>query len=156
MKINLIAIGQKMPTWVEQGYHEYAHRMPAEAKLILKDLAPGKRGKNADIPRILQDECQRIQHAIPKDNRIVVLDVKGKAWSTEQLSARMGEWMLSGQDISLLVGGPEGLSESCRALADERWSLSALTFPHPLVRVIVAEQLYRAWSLLRNHPYHRA
>ena len=155
MKINLIAIGQKMPPWVEQGYQEYAQRMPVEARLVLKDLAPGKRGKNADIPRILQDECQRIQAAIPKNNRIVVLDVKGKPWSTEQLSSRLGDWMQSGQDVSLLVGGPEGLSEPCRALADERWSLSPLTFPHPLVRIILAEQIYRAWSLLRNHPYHR-
>ena len=156
MKINLLAIGQKMPAWVEQGYQEYAHRMPTEAKLVLKEIAPGKRGKNADIKRIIQDEGQRIQAAIPKNNRIVILDVKGKAWSTEQLAERMHVWMQSGQDVSLLVGGPEGLSEEARNVADERWSLSALTFPHPLVRVILAEQLYRAWSVLRNHPYHRA
>ena len=156
MKINLLAIGQKMPAWVEQGYEEYAHRMPAEAKLELKEIAPGKRGKNADIKRIIQDEGQRIQAAIPKNNRIVILDVKGRAWSTEQLAGRMDAWMQSGQDVSLLVGGPEGLSDDARNLADERWSLSALTFPHPLVRVILAEQLYRAWSVLRNHPYHRA
>jgi len=155
MRINLLAVGQKMPTWVELGYKEYAHRMPAEAKLELKEIAPGKRGKNADINRIVQDEGQRIQAAIPKNNRIVVLDVKGKSWSTEQLADRLGDWMQSGQDISLLVGGPEGLSEECRSMADEKWSLSALTFPHPLVRVILAEQLYRAWSVLRNHPYHR-
>jgi len=155
MRINLLAVGQKMPTWVELGYKEYAHRMPAEAKLELKEIAPGKRGKNADINRIVQDEGQRIQAAIPKNNRIVVLDVKGKSWSTEQLADRLGDWMQSGQDISLLVGGPEGLSAECRSMADEKWSLSALTFPHPLVRVILAEQLYRAWSVLRNHPYHR-
>jgi 23S rRNA (pseudouridine1915-N3)-methyltransferase len=155
MKINLLAVGQKMPSWVEQGYKEYAHRMPAEAKLELKEIPPGKRGKNADIKRIVQDEGQRIQAAIAKNNRIVVLDVKGKSWSTEQLAERLGDWMQSGQDISLLVGGPEGLSAECRAMADEKWSLSALTFPHPLVRVILAEQLYRAWSVLRNHPYHR-
>ncbi|MDH5483775.1 MAG: 23S rRNA (pseudouridine(1915)-N(3))-methyltransferase RlmH [Gammaproteobacteria bacterium] len=156
MKINLLAVGQKMPAWVEQGYTEYAHRLPAEARLELKEIAAGKRGKNADIRRILQDEGQRIQAAIPKNSRIVVLDVKGRPWSTEQLSGRLGEWMQGGQDIALLVGGPEGLSDECRELADERWSLSALTFPHPLVRVIVAEQLYRAWTLLRNHPYHRS
>ena len=156
MRIQLIAVGQKMPTWVEQGYREYAQRMPAEARLELKEIAPGKRGKNADIKRIVQDECQRIQAAIPRNSRIVVLDVQGKSWSTEQLADRLGDWMQSGQDIALLVGGPEGLSQECRALADERWSLSALTFPHPLVRIIVAEQLYRAWSVLRNHPYHRA
>lgn len=156
MKINLIAVGQKMPSWVEQGYQEYAQRMPTEAKLELKEIAPGKRGKNADIKRIVQDEGQRIQAAIPKNNRIVVLDVKGKALSTEQLAERLGDWMQSGQDISLLVGGPEGLSDDCIAMADEKWSLSPLTFPHPLVRVILSEQLYRAWSVLRNHPYHRA
>lgn len=155
MRILLLAVGQKMPAWVEQGYKEYAHRMPQEARLELKEIAPGKRGKNADINRIVQDEGQRIKAAIAKNNRIVVLDVKGKIWSTEQLADRLSDWMQSGQDISLLVGGPEGLSEECRSLADEKWSLSALTFPHPLVRVILAEQLYRAWSVLRNHPYHR-
>jgi 23S rRNA (pseudouridine1915-N3)-methyltransferase len=94
--------------------------------------------------------------AIPKGCRIVALDVGGKAWSTEQLSDQLGQWMGAGPDIALLVGGPEGLAEACLQQADGRWSLSPLTLPHPLVRVVVAEQLYRAWSLLRNHPYHRA
>ena len=155
MRIHLLAVGQKMPAWVEQGYEAYAHRMPAEAKLELKEIAAGKRGKNADIKRILDDEAQRLKAAIPKSSYVVVLDVKGKAYSTEQLAKRMDDWMHIGRDICLLVGGPEGLSEKCRVLADEKWSLSALTFPHPLVRVILAEQLYRAWSVLRNHPYHR-
>lgn len=145
-----------MPDWIEKGYKEYAQRMPAEAKLELKEIAPGKRGKNADISRIVEDECERIQAAIPRSSHIVVLDVEGRSYSTEQLAQRMNDWMHSGQDICLLVGGPEGLSEQCRSLAHEKWSLSALTFPHPLVRVILAEQLYRAWSVLRNHPYHRA
>lgn len=156
MRIHLIAVGQKMPAWVEQGYREYAQRMPAEARLALKEIAPGKRGKNADIARILQDEGQRMQAAIPKNSRIISLDVGGSRWSTEQLAERLQDWMGAGQDLSLLVGGPEGLSADCRALAQETWSLSPLTFPHPLVRVILAEQLYRAWTVLRNHPYHRA
>ena len=156
MRMYLIAVGQKMPGWGEQGYVEYAQRMPAEARLELREIAPGKRGKNANIPRILQDEGERIRASIPKNCRIVVLDVEGSQWSTEQLAGRLQDWMQSGQDVALLVGGPEGLSEECRALAQERWSLSALTFPHPLVRIILAEQLYRAWSVLRNHPYHRA
>ncbi|HEY9200300.1 MAG TPA: 23S rRNA (pseudouridine(1915)-N(3))-methyltransferase RlmH [Gammaproteobacteria bacterium] len=156
MRILLLAVGQKMPAWIEQGYQEYAQRMPAEARLELKEIAPGKRGKNADIKRIVEDEGQRMIAAIPRGAHIVVLDVEGRGHSTEQLAQRMDEWMHSGQDICLLVGGPEGLSAECRALADEKWSLSALTFPHPLVRVILAEQLYRAWSVLRNHPYHRA
>lgn len=156
MRIQILAVGQKMPDWIEKGYRQYAQRMPAEAKLELKEIAPGKRGKNADISRILEDEAERIRAAIPRSSHIVVLDVKGRSYSTEQLAQRMNDWMHSGQDICLLVGGPEGLAESCRSLADEKWSLSALTFPHPLVRVILAEQLYRAWSVLRNHPYHRA
>lgn len=156
MRILLLAVGQKMPAWIEQGYQEYAQRMPAEARLELKEIAPGKRGKNADIKRIIEDEGQRLIAAIPRSAHIVVLDVEGRAHSTEQLAQRMDDWMHSGQDICLLVGGPEGLSAECRALAHEKWSLSPLTFPHPLVRVILAEQLYRAWSVLRNHPYHRA
>jgi len=156
MRIHVIAVGQKMPGWVEQGYREYAQRLPAETRLELKEIAPGKRGKNADIARIVQDEGQRMQAAIPKNSRIVALDVGGSRWSTEQLAERLDDWMQSGQDVSLLVGGPEGLSDDCRSLAQESWSLSPLTFPHPLVRIILAEQLYRAWSVLRNHPYHRA
>lgn len=156
MRILLLAVGQKMPDWVEQGYREYAQRMPADVRLELKEIPASKRGKNADITRIMEDECQRIQAAIPRSAHIVVLDVKGKPYSTEQLAQRMDHWMHGGQDVCLLVGGPDGLSESCRLLANERWSLSSLTFPHPLVRVILAEQLYRAWSVLRNHPYHRA
>jgi 23S rRNA (pseudouridine1915-N3)-methyltransferase len=156
MKIHLLAVGQKMPAWVEDGYQEYAHRMPPEVRLELKEITAGKRGKNADVARILYEEGQRLQAAIPKNAHIVALDVKGKTFSTEQLASRLGEWMQSGQDIALLVGGPEGLSDECRDLAQEHWSLSKLTFPHPLVRIIVAEQLYRAWSVLKNHPYHRA
>lgn len=156
MRILLLAVGQKMPAWIEQGYQEYAQRMPAEARLELKEIAPGKRGKNADIRRIVEDEGRRLIDAIPRSAHIVLLDVEGRSHSTEQLAQRMDDWMHSGQDICLLVGGPEGLSAECRALAHERWSLSSLTFPHPLVRVILAEQLYRAWSVLRNHPYHRA
>ena len=152
----ILAVGQKMPAWVEQGYQEFAHRMPVEARLEIKEIAPGKRGKNADIRRIVEEEGQKIIAAIPRGAHIVVLDVKGKSYSTEQLAGRMDEWMHCGQDICLLVGGPEGLSQACREMANEKWSLSSLTFPHPLVRVILAEQLYRAWSVLRNHPYHRA
>ena len=156
MKIQLLAVGQKMPAWVESGYQEYAQRMPPEVRVELKEVAAGKRGKNADVARILHEEGQRLQAAIARSAHIVALDVKGKAYSTEQLAVRMGEWMQSGQDVALLVGGPEGLSVECRDLAHEHWSLSALTFPHPLVRIIVAEQLYRAWTVLKNHPYHRA
>jgi 23S rRNA (pseudouridine1915-N3)-methyltransferase len=93
--------------------------------------------------------------SVPKNARVIALDVGGRTWSTEQLSDRLAGWLAEGRDLALLVGGPEGLADSCVRQAEERWSLSALTFPHPLVRVILAEQLYRAWSILKRHPYHR-
>lgn len=156
MNIHLIAIGDKMPAWVQQGFDEYARRLPRECALRLIEIAPGRRGKNADIARAVRDEGQRMLGAVPKGARVIALEVKGRNWSTEQLAGQLEAWMGSGQDIALLVGGPEGLSEEARAAADQQWSLSPLTLPHPLVRVILAEQLYRAWSILRNHPYHRA
>lgn len=156
MRLHLISIGNKMPHWVGEGYLEYAKRLPNECALNLVEIAPGHRGKSADIHRAVREEGDRMLAAIPKGALVVVLDVLGKPWSTGQLSAHLGDWMRSGRDVALLVGGPEGLCDRCLAVADLRWSLSAMTFPHPLVRVILAEQIYRAWSLLRNHPYHRA
>ncbi|HEC15342.1 MAG TPA: 23S rRNA (pseudouridine(1915)-N(3))-methyltransferase RlmH [Sedimenticola sp.] len=156
MNIHLICIGNRMPRWVEEGYGEYAKRLPAECALRLVEIPPGRRGKGADMRRVLRDEGGRMLAAIPRDCRVLALDVRGRSWSTEQLSAKLGEWMADGRDLALLVGGPEGLSDACLQRADGRWSLSGLTLPHPLVRVVLAEQLYRAWSILRNHPYHRA
>ncbi len=156
MIIHLITVGNKMPRWVQEGYLEYSKRLPPECSLKLVEIAPGHRGKNADIKRTVKDEGERMLKAIPKGCRVMVLDVVGKSWSTEQLSVQLGQWMNEGSDVALLVGGPEGLAEACLERADGRWSLSALTLPHPLVRVIVSEQIYRAWSLLQNHPYHRA
>ena len=145
-----------MPGWVVEGYNEYARRMPRECALQLIEIAPGHRGKGVDIQRTLRDEGERMLKALPKNCRVLALDVRGNSWDTEALSLKLGEWMSEGRDLALLVGGPEGLAEACQTRADGRWSLSPLTMPHPLVRVVVAEQLYRAWSLLRNHPYHRA
>lgn len=155
MKINLIAIGQKMPAWVNSGYSEYSRRLSQDCKLELTEIPASKRTKNSDLEKIREDEGDKILSAIGKGNRVVALEVKGKAWSTEQLSNQMRNWLQGGQDISLLVGGPEGMSQRCRDRADQLWSLSPLTLPHPLVRVLLAEQLYRAWSIIKNHPYHR-
>ena len=155
MKINLIAIGNKMPNWVNTGFNEYQKRLTQDCKLNINEIAAIKRGKQTDLKKVCEIEGQKIIDCIPNDNRVIALEVKGNNWSTEQLSQQMSQWMLSGQDISLLVGGPEGLSQSCRDKANQLWSLSPLTLPHPLVRIIVAEQLYRAWSILKNHPYHR-
>lgn len=155
MRIHLIAVGTRMPTWVTQGYEEFARRLPADCALQLTEIPAGKRGKNADIPRILRQEGERMLAALPKSACVVAMDVKGAAWSTEQLATTLDEWRQAGRDIALLVGGPEGLAPECLARAEQRWSLSPLTLPHPLVRVVIAEQLYRAWSILVNHPYHR-
>jgi 23S rRNA (pseudouridine1915-N3)-methyltransferase len=155
MHIQLICVGNKMPGWVSEGYAEYAKRLPRECELILREIAPGKRGKNADIARAVDDEGKAMSAAIPASDRVIALDLSGKEWSTAQLAESLASWLADGRNVSLLVGGPDGLAAGCLARADERWRLSALTFPHPLVRIILAEQLYRAWSLLNNHPYHR-
>jgi len=156
MQIHLLAVGEKMPGWVREGYAEYARRLPHECRLSLKEIPPGKRGKNADVERAMQDEAARIEAALPKGARLVALDVRGKSWCTETLAEQLDGWMADGRDVALLVGGPDGLHPALLARAEQRWSLSALTFPHPLVRVVLAEQLYRAWTVLVNHPYHRA
>ncbi len=145
-----------MPRWVAEGYEEYARRLPAECTLQLIEIAAGHRGKNADIARAMRDEGERMLKSIPKGCQVLALDVTGSAWSTERLAGKLEQWMSGGRDIALLVGGPEGLAPECLQRADGRWSLSPLTLPHPLVRVVVSEQLYRAWSMIRNHPYHRA
>jgi 23S rRNA (pseudouridine1915-N3)-methyltransferase len=155
MRIHLIAVGTRMPAWVEQGFKEYSQRLPADCTLQLVEIPAGKRGKNADIARITRDEGERMLAAIPKGAQVIALEVKGKAWSTEQLAQELDGWRHDGRDVALLVGGPEGLAPDCVTRAEGKWSLSNLTLPHPLVRIVVAEQLYRAWSILHNHPYHR-
>jgi len=145
-----------MPAWVTTGFQEYAKRLPADCRLELVEIPPGHRGKGADVQRAIEKESRQILAALGKDERVIALDVEGRQWSTEQLAGTIGEWQMGGQNVALLVGGPDGLSAECLARAQQRWSLSNLTYPHPLVRVILSEQIYRAWSLLNNHPYHRA
>lgn len=155
MKIQLIAVGTKMPDWVERGYQEYARRFPKDCSLELVEIPAGKRGKHADIRRILEKEGEQTMAAVGRGNRIVTLEVTGKPWTTPQLAKQLDRWKMDGRDISLLIGGPEGLAPQCIEASEQRWSLSNLTLPHPLVRIIVAETLYRAWSVTANHPYHR-
>ncbi|WJG07822.1 23S rRNA (pseudouridine(1915)-N(3))-methyltransferase RlmH [Aliiglaciecola sp. LCG003] len=155
MRIQIIAVGTKMPQWVETGYREYERRFGADVSLSLTEISAGKRGKNADIKRVLHKEGELTLDAVPKGNKIVTLEVTGKPLTTPQLAQNLAKWQMDGRDISLLIGGPEGLSPDCIAASEQKWSLSALTLPHPLVRIIVAESLYRAWSLNANHPYHR-
>ncbi len=155
MQISLIAIGQKMPGWVNQGFNEYSKRMPPECQVKLVEIPLAKRSKNSDISRLIDKEGEQMLSAIKKDSLVVAMEVTGKAWTTPQLAERMADWMQSGRDIALLVGGPEGLAPACQKRAEQHWSLSRLTLPHPLVRIVIAEQLYRAISILKNHPYHK-
>jgi len=156
MKIKLLAVGTKMPSWVNEGFNEYSKRMPRDMMLELVELPMGLRGKNADIQRAVQKESDAILAQIDKQDFVVALEVKGHNWSTEKLAKNMENWQMSGQNLVLLVGGPDGLSDACRARANQQWSLSALTLPHPIVRVVLAEQIYRAWTVTQNHPYHRS
>ena len=155
MRIKLISAGSKMPGWVEEGYKEYSRRLGQDIKLELVEIPLNRRSKGADVKRLQEKEAVQMLAAVGQGDLVVTMEIMGKAWSTEQLSDKMGDWLHSGRNVSLLVGGPEGLHPSCMAQADLRWSLSPLTLPHPMVRVIVAEQVYRAWSILQNHPYHK-
>lgn len=144
-----------MPGWVETGYQEYATRLPHECQLELRELALAKRGRNDSPARMMKEEAERIRAAIPAGVRTVALEVTGREWSTEDFSGQLDRWLGEGRDVAMLIGGPDGLDPELSAACDQHWSLSKLTMPHPLVRVVVAEQIYRAWSLLRGHPYHR-
>lgn len=155
MKIRLLAVGSKMPAWVTEGYQEYSKRLPSDFQLELVELPLGHRGKGVNMERAIRAEGDAMLAAIPKGDQVIALCVEGKNWSTEQIAAQAEGWRMEGKNISLLVGGPDGLDSRCVAQADQRWSLSGLTLPHPLVRVIVAEQVYRAWTLLQSHPYHK-
>lgn len=155
MRIRIIAVGTKMPAWVETGYAEYAKRMPRDCVVELVELPLAQRGKNTDIARAMEKEGEEMLAVIGKGEQVIALDVKGKPWSTEQLAEQMANWRMSGNNYCLLIGGPDGLAPQCLAQAHVRWSLSALTLPHPLVRIVVIEQLYRACSILQNHPYHK-
>ncbi|MFL0800744.1 MAG: 23S rRNA (pseudouridine(1915)-N(3))-methyltransferase RlmH [Agarilytica sp.] len=155
MKISLISVGGKMPSWVSEGYQEYAKRLPKELNPQLIDLPLANRNKNSNIEKLKADEGKQILAALPKGARMIALDVKGKSLSTEGLTEKLKDWQMNGEDASIVIGGPDGLSKDCLQQAHERWSLSALTLPHPLVRVVLIEQLYRAWSITQNHPYHK-
>ncbi len=145
-----------MPDWVGVASNDYGRRLPAEIQINAILLPLIKRGKNPDIPRIIRDESRKILAAVPKGSLLVVLDVVGKSISTMKLSAILEGWLQQAQDVSIVIGGPDGVSDELLSQASLKLSLSALTFPHPLVRVILLEQIYRAWSILNNHPYHRA
>lgn len=155
LQISLIAVGTKMPEWINVGFREYAKRLPHECRLNLIEIPASSRSKAMSLVRALKEEGDRLLSAVPKNSLIITLEISGQQHSTESLANEMRTWMSLGRDVSLLVGGADGLAQECLSRAEKRWSLSRLTLPHPLVRVILAEQIYRAWSLLSGHPYHR-
>ena len=144
-----------MPDWITTGFIEYAKRFPPTYKLSLVEITPEKRSKQADLQRIKESEGKKMQAHLQPGNLVIALDSRGQQWSTEKLAENLLTWHSENRNVDFLVGGPEGLAPACLSAAQIKWSLSELTLPHPLVRIIVAEQLYRAWSILQNHPYHR-
>ena len=155
MKLLIVSVGHKMPDWITQGFNEYAKRMPREAKLELLEIKPEPRTSGKTPAQIMQAEAQRILHALPANCLRIALDERGVMPTTKQLTAQMQDWMREGGDVAFIVGGADGLHESVKQSARQLMALSALTLPHAFVRVLLAEQLYRAYSLMHNHPYHR-
>src|SRR5687767_10930189 len=156
MRILLVAVGEKAPAWVREGYADYAKRLPKPYAPELVELALGARSKSSDPARAIADEGKRVLAAVPKQAALVALDERGTAWTSVELARRLAAWAQSGRDVALVIGGPDGHAPGVLERATQRWSLSPLTLPHMLVRLVVIEQLYRAWTLLEGHPYHRA
>ena len=155
MKLLILAVGNKMPSWITEGFNEYSKRMPREAKIELVEIRPEPRTTGKSVPQIMEAEAQRIRAALPNDALRIVLDERGTHLTTKQLTQHMQEWLRGGRDVAFIIGGADGLHESIRSSANLLLALSAMVLPHGMVRVLLAEQLYRAHSLLHNHPYHR-
>jgi 23S rRNA (pseudouridine1915-N3)-methyltransferase len=159
MRLLLLAVGTRMPAWVEEAFAEYQKRMPREARIELVEIKPEKRGDKKEASKTAEQamaaEAARINAALPKGCLRVVLDEHGQSFTSTQLAHRLQGWLASGRDVTLIIGGADGLAPEIKRTGDLLWSLSALTLPHPLVRIVLAEQLYRAMSILQNHPYHR-
>jgi 23S rRNA (pseudouridine1915-N3)-methyltransferase len=155
MKLIIVSVGHKMPDWITAGFNEYTRRMPREAQISLLEIKPEPRTAGKTTAQIMEAEAQRILAALPKNCRRIALDERGTQPTTRQLAALMQDWMREGGDVAFIIGGADGLHESVKQAAQQLLALSALTLPHALVRVLLAEQLYRAHSLMHNHPYHR-
>ncbi len=154
MKLLIVAVGQRVPDWAQTAYDDYAKRFPPELRVELKAVKTEPRGSKT-LETLLSAERERIEAAIPRGSRIVALDERGTTLTTKALAQRLNEWQLESDDVALVIGGPDGLDPAFRAAAHQRIRLSDLTLPHAMVRVLLIEQLYRAWSVNANHPYHR-
>ena len=156
MRARLIAVGERMPAWVGEGFAEYTKRLSRELPIDLVEIRLGARGKGRDPARAIAEEGAAVRAALPKNAHVVALDGRGSVWSSEQLAAELKRWRMQGRDLAFLIGGPDGHAADVLAASHQRWSLGPLTLPHMLVRLVVAEQLYRAATMLAGHPYHRA
>ncbi len=156
MKLWVLAVGHKMPHWIQLGFAEYAKRMPPELALELREIKPEPRSSKHNTASLLHAEKQRIEAALPKNARLVVLDEHGQDWTTQQLAQALPSWREDGRDIAFVIGGADGLDSALQQQADVLLRVSSFTLPHAMVRVLLAEQLYRAWSITQQHPYHRA
>jgi 23S rRNA (pseudouridine1915-N3)-methyltransferase len=154
MRLRVVALGHRMPAWVTEGVADYVRRLPREYAFDLVELKPAPRDRGRSVPMLLADEAQRIAAACT-GARIVALDERGKAWTTRQLADRLSRWRSEGADVTFVIGSADGLDASIKDKAEALVSLSSLTLPHGLVRIVLAEQLYRAASLVAGHPYHR-
>jgi len=155
MQLIITAVGHKMPGWIESGFDEYAKRMPAECRVLLKEIKPIERSGSRTAETVMSQERSKIEAALPKGARIVALDEHGKDITSMQLSQLLTQWQQDGRDVAFVIGGADGLDPGLKANADMLVRISSLTLPHGMVRVLLAEQLYRAWSITQNHPYHR-
>ena len=155
MRITALAIGTRMPAWVNDGVSTYQKRLPRHIELTFKELPAAQRGGNSSSEKQKQKEGEQMLKALRDPVYTIALDERGESWSSPELAQQLELWLANHANVALLIGGADGLAESCRQRADHTWSLSSLTLPHALVRVVVAEQLYRAWTLLQGHPYHR-
>ncbi len=155
MRLIIAAVGTRMPDWVAAGYAEFAKRLPRDCPLELVEVKAEPRTSGKTPAAMMAAEAERLRHALPARRRLVILDERGDDVSTRQLADRMKKWMALGDDVAFVIGGPDGLAPELKDAADERLRLSSLTLPHAMVRVLLAEALYRAWSLMHNHPYHR-
>jgi 23S rRNA (pseudouridine1915-N3)-methyltransferase len=155
MQLIIAAVGHKMPAWIETGFQEYAKRMPPECKLVLKEIKPIDRASNKNAEAVMAQERTRIEAVLPKGGRMIALDERGQDLTTMQMSQLLTQWQQQGGDVTFVIGGADGLDVDLKKNADILIRISSLTLPHGLVRVLLAEQLYRAWSITQNHPYHR-
>jgi len=154
MRIQISAVGTKMPTWVSTAVDDYVARLPREWRLLWKEITPVKRTANYSVAQVKLREGEKILQSIPEASIVIALDQRGASWSSEELAKCLDRWQNDAQYVTFLVGGSDGLDKKCLDKARSCWSLSALTFPHALIRVLLVEQLYRAWTILKGHPYH--